>query len=151
MVGLRGGRASARVRPSRRVWPAAGPATLAAWDPKRGRESMRRTRVGMTTLAVLLAVIGGTVLVAGSGGLAQEDTPPRPSHVHAGDCDEPGEIVQPLTALNAPEGDVSGNSDAVVAESAFTTIPLSLEDLLAEDHSLKVHLSQAEIGTYLAC
>ena len=112
---------------------------------------MGRTRVGITTLALLLALSGGVFLAGGGRGLAQEESPPRPSHVHAGDCDEPGQIVQPLTALTVPEGEVGGNAEAVLAEAAFTNIPLTLDDLLAEDHALKVHLSQAEIQTYLAC
>jgi uncharacterized cupredoxin-like copper-binding protein len=48
-------------------------------------------------------------------------------------------------------GAVSGNSDAVIAEAAFTSIPQSLDVLLAEDHALKVHLSAEQIQTYLAC
>ena len=114
---------------------------------------MGRRRVGITTLALFLALLGGAFLGFGSGGLAQDgdETPPRPSHVHAGDCDEPGPIVQPLTPLTEPEGDVRGNAEAVVAEAAFSSIPLSLEEMLAEDHAIKVHLSQQEIQTYLAC
>jgi hypothetical protein len=48
-------------------------------------------------------------------------------------------------------GAVSGNSDAVIAEAAFTSIPQSLDTLLVEDHALKVHLSAEQIQTYLAC
>jgi uncharacterized cupredoxin-like copper-binding protein len=97
-----------------------------------------------------LAALGGSLL-DGSGGQAQEASPARPSHIHSGDCDEPGEVVQPLTSLTVPVGAVSGNSDAVVAEAAFTSIPQSLDALLAEDHALKVHLSAEQIQTYLAC
>jgi uncharacterized cupredoxin-like copper-binding protein len=53
--------------------------------------------------------------------------------------------------LTVPVGAVSGNSDAVIAEAAFTSIPQSLDELLAEDHALKVHLSADQIQTYLAC
>jgi uncharacterized cupredoxin-like copper-binding protein len=111
---------------------------------------VKASRVGVTTLALCLAALGGSFLV-NSGSEAQEGSPPRPSHIHAGDCDEPGEVIQPLTSLTVPVGEVSGNSDAVIAEAAFTSIPQSLEELLAEDHSLKVHLSADQIQTYLAC
>lgn len=110
---------------------------------------MKTSRVGTCFLALCLAALGGSFL--GAGGLAQEASPPRPSHIHNGDCDELGEVVQPLTSLTVPAGAVSGNSDAVVAEAAFTSIPQSLDELLAEDHALKVHLSKDQIQTYLAC
>jgi hypothetical protein len=56
-----------------------------------------------------------------------------------------------LTPLTVPAGETLGNSDAVVAEAAFTSIPQTIAELTAEDHALKVHLSQAQIQTYLAC
>jgi uncharacterized cupredoxin-like copper-binding protein len=111
---------------------------------------MKIPRVGSLTLALLLALLAGP-FVGGSGGFAQEASPPRPSHIHSGDCDEPGPVVQPLTNLTVPTGAVSGNSDAVVAEAAFTIIPQTLAQLLEEDHALKVHLSRERIETYLAC
>src|SRR5215207_6617749 len=111
---------------------------------------MKTTRVSMFVLALCLAGLGGSFL-DGSGGHAQEVSPPRPSHIHSGDCDELGEVIQPLNSLTVPVGAVSGNSDAVVPEAAFTSIPQSLDVLLAEDHALKVHLSADQIQTYLAC
>jgi plastocyanin len=110
---------------------------------------VRASRVGITILTTCLA-FGGSFL-GGAGGQAQEASPPRPSHIHNGDCDEPGEVVQPLNALTVPAGDVSGNSDAVIAEAAFTSIPQTLDELLAKDHALKVHLSADQIQIYLAC
>ena len=112
---------------------------------------MGRIRVGITTLALILTVLGGSFLGAGSRGLAQEESPERPSHIHAGDCDEPGEIVQPLTFLTVPGGETLGNADAVLAEAAFSNVPQSLDELLEEDHSLKVHLSREQIQVYLVC
>jgi hypothetical protein len=111
---------------------------------------MKTSRAGIAILALCLASLGGSFL-GGSGGQAQEASPPRPSHIHSGDCDEPGQVVQPLNSLTVPVGAVSGNSDAVVAEAAFTSIPQPLDELLTEDHSLKVHLSADQIQTYLAC
>jgi hypothetical protein len=123
-----------------------------------GRESAgARTRNvganGAAALALLGATLLGTAAFGATGLRAQEEgeTPPRPSHVHTGDCDEPGPIVQPLNNLTAPGTDVIGNDEAVVAEAAFTNIPLSLEAMVAEDHSIKVHLSRERIETYLAC
>ena len=111
---------------------------------------MRLARVSLMTVSFLLLSVAG--LVHGeSRGLAQGTTPPRPSHIHEGDCDELGKIIQPLTSLTVPSGPTLGNSDAVVAEAAFTNIPQSLDELLATDHALKVHLSKEQIQTYLAC
>ena len=111
---------------------------------------MKTSRVGITILALCMASLGGSLL-GSSGGQAQEASPARPSHIHIGDCDELGEVIQPLTSLTVPVGAVSGNSDAVVAEAAFTRISQSLDEFLAEDHALKVHLSADQIQTYLAC
>ncbi len=117
--------------------------------------AMGRTRLGGTNGAAALLLLGGTLVGAATfgvaGGRAQEETPARPSHVHEGDCDEPGAIVQPLNNLTAPGQETIGNDEAVVAEAAFTNIPLSLDEMVAEDHSIKVHLSREEIQVYLAC
>jgi hypothetical protein len=56
-------------------------------------------------------------------------------------------VIQPLNSLTVPVGAVSGTSDAVVAEAAFTSIPQSLDELLAEDHARKGHLSADQIQT----
>ena len=110
---------------------------------------MKTSRFGIMILTVCLSLGGATLITP--GGQAQEASPPRPSHIHIGDCDELGEVIQPLNSLTVPVGDVSGNSDAVIAEAAFTNIPQSLDELLTEDHALKVHLSADQIQTYLAC
>jgi len=57
---------------------------------------MRPMRIGVTTVALLLALLAGPLLLSFSG-LAQRPSPPRPSHIHNGDCDELGEVIQPLT------------------------------------------------------
>lgn len=107
--------------------------------------------------ALLLAVLGAALLIGGGRGLvlAQDGggaaASPRPSHIHTGDCDELGPVVQPLTSLTVPGGEVAGNNEAVVAEAAFTSIPQPLSELLAEDHAIKIHLSKERIETYLAC
>ena len=111
---------------------------------------MKRPRMTLLAVGLLLGLLGASTLGLLRGD-AQEASPPRPSHIHTGDCDELGPVIQPLTALTVPSGTVLGNADAVVAEAAFTSIPQTLNELVAEDHALKVHLSKAEIQTYLAC
>lgn len=104
-------------------------------------------------LAAALAVAFGI-----PGAAAQDATPVgeeagRPAHIHSGSCgdDELGDVVAPLTNLTEPEGDGGGNERAVVAESSFTSVPLTLDALLAEDFAVNIHLSAEEIGTYIAC
>jgi hypothetical protein len=111
---------------------------------------MRHSRAGLLSLLVALTLLGG-LLASGPIGLAQQASPPRPSHIHEGDCDEPGGVIQGLTPLTVPSGPTAGNSDAVLAEAAFSSIPLSVDDMLASDHSLKVHLSAEQIDVYLVC
>ncbi len=111
---------------------------------------MGRLRASAAIVGLMLTLLGA-FFAGGTRTLAQDASPPRPSHIHTGDCDELGPVVQPLTALTVPTGAVSGNGDAVVAEAAFTVIPQGLDELLATDHALKVHLSKDQIQTYLAC
>jgi hypothetical protein len=113
----------------------------------------------------LLSMAGGTALVfgmvafSGPAVMAQDATPeaaaaspPRPVHIHTGNCEELGEVVVPLTDLTAPTGDRVGQRNrATVAETSFTSVPLTLDAILAEDHAINAHLSADEIGTYIAC
>ena len=106
-----------------------------------------RRRASRAALALLFVLPLAALPVA----RAQETSPPRPSHIHTGDCDEPGPVLQPLTILTVPGAERSGNDEAVLAEAAFSSVPLTIDEMLASDHSLKVHFSQARIEVYLAC
>jgi hypothetical protein len=115
----------------------------------------------------LLALVTATIPVV----VAQEATPPaatpvaqeaatpapattvaRPVHIHSGDCVNLGEVVYPLNDLTRPVGEPAGQADkATPVESSFTVVPVTLAELLAGNYAINVHLSAAEIGTYLAC
>jgi hypothetical protein len=89
---------------------------------------------------------------------AQQATPvvavpvARPVHIHSGDCENLGEVVQPLTDLTAPTGVGRGQAArATMGESSFTNVPLTLDAILAADHAINAHLSAEQIGTYIAC
>ena len=60
---------------------------------------MKYARPGSVFLALCLASLGGSFL-GGSVGQAQEASPPRPSHIHSGDCDELGEVIQPTQLVD---------------------------------------------------
>jgi uncharacterized cupredoxin-like copper-binding protein len=121
-------------------------------------EHVRRpSRWTWAGFAVAPALLVGLLLGGGIGPTtAQEATPVavagRPAHIHTGTCPDVGDIVAPLIDLTAPTGEAVGQRRrAVTAETSFTSVPLTLDAILADDHAINVHLSAAEIGTYIAC
>lgn len=63
----------------------------------------------------------------------------HPAHIHSGSCTELGDVVYPLTDVDA-----SGES--------VTVIDAPLSDLLTKGpYAINIHLSADEIGTYVAC
>jgi hypothetical protein len=63
----------------------------------------------------------------------------HPAHIHSGTCTELGDVVYPLTDVDA-----SGES--------VTVIDVPLADLQTTGpYAINVHLSADEIGTYVAC
>lgn len=114
--------------------------------------------LGRKVLAPMLIAslaVGGMSMIV----VAQDATPEaepaaaltRPAHVHTGTCAEVGEVIAPLEDLVAPAGEAAGHADAVVAETSFTTVPLTLDDMLAADHVINIHQSADEIDVYIAC
>ena len=126
--------------------------------------------MGKRLFASAASIVAAFALFAGmlaSGSLAQEsgtpvaieDDVPRPVHIHAGTCEELGDVVYPLTNLTGattlpgtPEASpvAEGVPDAPVYES-ITEVDASLEDLLASEHAINVHASEENIQTYIAC
>ena len=84
---------------------------------------------------------GDTGADAATGGLAGPFTPA----LSAGSCAEPGEAVAELSEAVLPE---ETTGDAVPVAVSETAIDLSLDDLLAEPHVLRV---TAGDGTVVAC
>ncbi len=130
-----------------------------------GRSTRWTWRGAAGTAVLFLALTGG----AGIGSAVAQDATPdpearssppatgeeagRPAHIHSGTCEGGGvgPIVQALNNVAAPEGDAEGQEQGVTAESSFTSVPLALEDILAVDHVINVHLSGEEFETYIAC
>jgi hypothetical protein len=107
---------------------------------------------GTALVFSMVAFSGAAVLAQDATPEAVEASPPRPVHIHTGNCDELGEVVVPLTDLTAPTGDRVGQRNrATVAETSFTSVPLTLDAILAADHAINAHLSADEIETYIAC
>jgi uncharacterized cupredoxin-like copper-binding protein len=104
----------------------------------------------MVTVSLVATLLGGALL-GGQRGLAQDASAGHPAHIHTGTCNELGDVVAPLSDLTAPAGDPVGQKKAIVAEGSYTNVPLALDAILADDHSINVHLSADEIATYIAC
>jgi plastocyanin len=108
-----------------------------------------------TRLFGLLAALG--LLLFGSGfALAQDATPEaadaHPAHIHAGTCETLGDVVFPLNDVTM--ADMMATPDASsgeMVEESTSTVDVALDDVLAAEHAINVHLSADEIGTYIAC
>ena len=130
---------------------------------------MRFNRRTITTTSLGL-LLGAGMVTTGSGVLAQDaspvatdDTGGRPAHIHEGSCDELGEVVAPLNDLTLAAGGTGdtegtdtedaglGNTDAIPAEYSFTSVELSIDDILAGDHAINIHESADNIDEYIAC
>jgi hypothetical protein len=111
------------------------------------------TAGGAVALAGMVALGGPAAWAQDATPQAAEPTVPRPAHIHTGTCKEVGEVVAPLTDLTgAAGGDRVGQARrAISAESSFTSVPLTLDAILGDDHVVNVHLSADEIETYIAC
>ncbi len=66
-----------------------------------------------------------------------EDDAVHPVHIHAGTCDDLGDVVYPLEDI------VGGVSE--------TEIDAELTDLMDGDHAVNVHLSEEEMDVNVAC
>jgi plastocyanin len=83
--------------------------------------------------------------------LAQTN-PSHPAHIHQGTCDELGDIVAPLDNVSEPEAsEVSGTENPIPVRVSETLVELSLDDILAGEHSINVHESEDNIQEYIAC
>ena len=75
----------------------------------------------------------------------------HPVHIHAGTCDELGEVIVPLADVAYPTGEQMGSPDAVNATVYLNMIDMPLADLLGGQYAVNVHESADDIGTYIAC
>ena len=115
--------------------------------------------VSARSLAVRLGLLGvaGGLAFGGSAAFAKHEDLEFPAAIHAGTCEEPGDVVLELDDLvrlpeDAPdEGDRAGapGSQVVHGSPDDATIDLSVEDLFADDHILAVFDAKGE--TIVAC
>ncbi len=131
-------------------------------------------------VAVALLLAAGFGL-APRASLAQDATPameggmgmgPHPAHIHAGSCPEVGDVVFPLTdithtdmmgtpmagmesspmaGMDSDSTPMAGGEMGEVVAMSTTDVEAPLEDILAAEHAINIHLSAEEIGVYIAC
>jgi plastocyanin len=95
-----------------------------------------------------LSVTANAPMVRAQG----EDDAPHPAHIHAGSCDNLGDIVVPLTdVVENTAGETFGSDQAVPVEVSETDVELSLSEILAAPHAINIHQSAEEIQIYIAC
>jgi hypothetical protein len=97
-----------------------------------------------------------TLALAPASALAQDDTMgtmvPHPSHIHAGDCSMPGDVVVGLSDVGVVGNDAQGAESHIHVDIGRSTVELPLEAILAEDHSIMVHESAGDgMSTILVC
>lgn len=132
-----------------------------------------RTRISTSLLTFSVAFGMVLALVAGSAAAFAQATPEgeemlHPAHIHAGACPEVGDVVFPLEnvvpadsdegmmdsatpdAMSSPVAD-TGMSDTETALGSTTIVEASLEDILAAEHAINVHMSPEEMSVYVAC
>ena len=107
--------------------------------------------------SVILGILGSVTLVAAivvSGSLLRvsaHQAGPHPVHIHSGTCDDLGDVVAPLSALEQPEGDATGPDSARQADRSRTTVDLALTDIIDGGHAINAHESEENISNYIAC
>lgn len=130
--------------------------------------------LGMAATTVSVTAQGMDATPAAEGDVTQSAA--FPAHIHSGTCAELGDVVYPLSDLLRTGGAVppdatpvegiptaepadnatpsmteGGEGEATVFAGSTTIVEASLDDILAEEHAINVHLSEEEIGTYIAC
>src|SRR5215212_10896888 len=108
----------------------------------------RRWMALVAPSAVLMVVVSiSAPLVRG-----QEADAPHPAHIHAGTCDDLGDIVAPLTDVTElTAGEVFGAPTAVLVKESETDVALPLGDILSAPHAINIHESAEAIQNYIAC
>ncbi len=119
---------------------------------------MRRTTAIGAAAALALALAPASVLAQedASDDMSGDDMMmgsmvPHPSHIHAGDCSMPGEVIAPLSDVSVVGNDAEGAESHTHVDIGLSTVDLALADILATDHSIMVHQSADDMGTILAC
>ena len=109
----------------------------------------RSTRLALvTTLAAMVLLVPAGSAQTPEAGMAGAT---HPAHIHSGTCAELGDVVVPLNDLAAPDGEFTGPESAVAVTLSENVVDVPLQEIIDGGHAINVHLSNDEIGTYIAC
>ncbi len=126
---------------------------------------LQRTLTGTAGLTAMALLAGSGIVLAQdaspapSDSMMAGDSQAHPLHIHAGTCDQLGDIVFPLGEISTdlmvngePAGGdpLGGISDQKVALN-MTVVAATLADLTASPHAINIHQSDADMSTYIAC
>lgn len=128
---------------------------------------------------LVIALFAGSAAVFSQATPAEGDTPTHPAHIHAGMCPEVGDVVFPLenvvvlgqgateTGMGTPAGtpDASAMSSPTADDAMMgtpmagspmglgstTVVEAPLDDILAAEHAINLHMSPEEMSVYVAC
>ncbi len=75
----------------------------------------------------------------------------RPVSLINGSCDEPGSVAEALLEATLPVGERQGSERAVVAETSFTRISLTVSDLMNAPYAVTIAESFDNPATTIAC
>ena len=116
---------------------------------------MTRTRRSMTAVAPLALILAAATAMSASFGApvrAQDaGEAPHPIHIHAGTCDNLGDVVFPLTDVKLNTAGETFGSPAIPVEESETEVAVTLSDLLSTPHAINIHESADAIQNYIAC
>lgn len=127
----------------KRLWLsliAASLLTIAAFAPAAAQDEVEidleeLEDSGVSGTATLSADNGSTMVMLDLSGTPEDGD--HPAHIHDGTCEDLGDVAYPL------ENVVEGTSES--------SVDVALEDILAGEYAINVHLSEDEIDTYVAC
>lgn len=117
----------------------------------------RTTLIGVAaSLALALAPASAlaqdeTLTDSSGNAMTSASMVPHPSHIHAGDCSAPGDVVLPLSDVGPVGNEAQGAASGIHVDIGQSTVAAPLSDILASDHLIMVHKSADDMGTFLAC
>lgn len=116
---------------------------------------MPQTRRSLTVVAPVALLLAAATAMSASLGVAVRaqgaGEAPHPIHIHAGTCDNLGDVVFPLTDVTLNTAGETFGSPAIAVEESETEVAATLNDLLSAPHAINIHESADAIQNYIAC
>lgn len=129
-----------------------------------------------SAIGMVFALFLGTSAVSSQATPEGSGSVIHPAHIHAGMCPEPGDVVFPLANVVPSVGDANTGTPQAAPEEpsvaspesdpamtgtpaaamgmkfeSTTVVEAPLDDILAAEHAINVHLSPDQMAVYVAC